>query len=75
MARIAEMFHPRLGEQPSMKRLLIRHAGLMGGELIEHGIAGCFTAGRGRGALPPRLVPVLRTRCIPGDGHARCGSR
>lgn len=40
MARIAEMFHPRLGEQPNMKHLLIRHAGLMGGELIEHGIAG-----------------------------------
>lgn len=55
-AQTAEMFRPRLDEQLNMKHPLIRLAGLMDWELIEHHFAGHFTSGRGRPALPPRLV-------------------
>lgn len=55
-AQTAEMFRPRLDEQLNMKHPLIRLAGLMDWELIEHHFARHFTSGRGRPALPPRLV-------------------
>lgn len=58
-AQTAEMFRPRLDEQLNMKHPLIRLAGLMDWELIEHHFAGHFTSGRGRPALPPRLVAGL----------------
>ncbi|PRH15837.1 IS5 family transposase, partial [Burkholderia multivorans] len=58
-AQTAEMFRPRLDEQLNMKHPLIRLAGLMNWELIEHHFAGHFTSGRGRPALPPRLVGGL----------------
>lgn len=53
------MFHPRLDEQLKMKHPLIRLAGLMDWALIEHHFVGHFTSGRGRPALPPRLVAGL----------------
>ena len=55
----AEMFRPRLDEQLDMQHPLIRLSGLMDWELIEHQFAGHFTSGRGRPALPPRLVAGL----------------
>jgi IS5 family transposase len=55
----AEMFRPRLDEQLNMKHSLIRLAGLMDWELIERHFAGHFTSGRGRPALPARLVAGL----------------
>ena len=55
----AEMFRPRLDEQLNMQHPLIRLSGLMDWELIEHHFAGHFTSGRGRPALPPRLVAGL----------------
>ena len=58
-AQTAEMFRPRLDEQLNMKHPLIRLAGLMDWELIEHHFARHFTSGRGRPALPPRLVAGL----------------
>lgn len=58
-AQTAEMFRPRLDEQLNMKHPLIRLAGLIDWELIEHHFAGHFTSGRGRPALPPRLVGGL----------------
>ena len=58
-AKTAEMFRPRLDEQLKMQHPLIRLAGLMDWELIEHHFAGHFTSGRGRPALPPRLVAGL----------------
>ena len=58
-AQTGEMFRPRLDEQLNMKHPLIRLAGLMDWELIEHHFAGHFTSGRGRPALPPRLVAGL----------------
>jgi IS5 family transposase len=58
-AQTAEMFRPRLDELLNMKHPLIRLAGLMDWELIEHHFAGHFTSGRGRPALPPRLVAGL----------------
>ncbi len=58
-AQSTEMFRSRLDEQFIMKHPLIRLAGLMDGELIEHHFAGHFTSGRGRPALPPRLVAGL----------------
>lgn len=58
-AQTAEMFRPRLDEQLNMKHPLIRLAGLMDWALIEHHFADHFTSGRGRPALPPRLVAGL----------------
>ena len=58
-AQTAEMFRARLDEQLNMKHPLIRLAGLMDWALIEHHFAGHFTSGRGRPALPPRLVAAL----------------
>ena len=59
MPQTAEMFRPRLDEQLNMQHPLIRLAGLMDWELIEHHFAGHFTSGRGRPALSPRLVAGL----------------
>ncbi len=58
-AKTTDMFRPRLDEQLNMKHPLVRLAGLMDWELIEHHFAGHFTSGRGRPALPPRLVAGL----------------
>jgi IS5 family transposase len=58
-AQTAEMFRPRLDEQLNMKHPLIRLAGLMDWKLIEHHFTGHFTSGRGRPALPPRLMAGL----------------
>ena len=58
-AQTAEMFRPRLDEPINMKPPLIRLAGLMDWELIEHHFAGHFISGRGRPALPPWLVAGL----------------
>ena len=44
-AQTAEMFRPRLDEQLNMKHPLIRLAGLMDWELIEHHFAGHFSSG------------------------------
>ena len=54
-----ELFRPRLDEQLNMRHPLIRLAGLMDWEQIERHFAGHFTSGRGRPALPPRLVAGL----------------
>lgn len=58
-AQTAEMFRPRLDELLNMKHPLIRLAGLIDWGLIEQHFAGHFTSGRGRPALPPRLVAGL----------------
>ena len=58
-AQTVEMFRPRLDEQLNMKHPLIRLTGLMDWELIEQHFAGHFTSGRGRPALPARLVAGL----------------
>jgi IS5 family transposase len=58
-AKTPDMFRPRLDEQINMKHALVRLAGLMDWELIERHFAGHFTSGRGRPALPPRLVAGL----------------
>lgn len=55
----AELFRPRLDEQLNMRHPLVRLAGLMDWEQIERHFASHFTSGRGRPALPPRLVAGL----------------
>lgn len=59
VAKTSDMFRPRLDEQLDMQHPLIRLAGLMDLELIEHHFAGLFTSGRGRPALPTRVVAGL----------------
>ncbi|MFS4553131.1 IS5 family transposase, partial [Comamonas resistens] len=54
-----ELFRPRLDEQINMRHPLVRLAGLMDWEQIERHFASHFTSGRGRPALPPRLVAGL----------------
>lgn len=54
-----ELFRPRLDEQINMRHPLVRLAGLMDWEQIERHFACHFTSGRGRPALPPRLVAGL----------------
>ena len=55
----AELFRPRLDEQINMKHPLVRLAGLIDWAQIERTFAVSFTSGRGRPALPPRLVAGL----------------
>ncbi|MDA8522945.1 IS5 family transposase [Acidovorax sp. NCPPB 4044] len=54
-----ELFRPRLDEQINMKHPLVRLAGLIDWGEIERTFAVSFTSGRGRPALPPRLVAGL----------------
>ncbi|QPN33432.1 IS5 family transposase [Diaphorobacter sp. JS3051] len=54
-----ELFRPRLDEQLNMRHPLIRLAALMDWDQIEQHFASHFTSGRGRPALPPRLVAGL----------------
>ncbi len=54
-----ELFRSRLDEQINMRHPLVRLAGLMDWEQIERHFASHFTSGRGRPALPPRLVAGL----------------
>ncbi|WP_406626394.1 IS5 family transposase [Acidovorax sp. SDU_ACID1] len=55
----AELFRRRLDEQINMKPPLVRLAGLIDWDEIERTFAVSFTSGRGRPALPPRLVAGL----------------
>lgn len=55
----AELFRPRLDEQLNMKHPLVRLAGLIDWTEIERTFAVSFTSGRGRPALPARLVAGL----------------
>ena len=54
-----ELFRPRLDEQLNMKHPLVRLAALIDWAEIERSFAVSFTSGRGRPALPPRLVAGL----------------
>ena len=54
-----ELFRPRLDEQINMKHPLVRLAVLIDWAEIERAFAVSFTSGRGRPALPPRLVAGL----------------
>ena len=54
-----ELFRPRLDEQLNMKHPLVRLAALIDWAEIERTFAASFTSGRGRPALPPRLVAGL----------------
>lgn len=55
----AELLRPRLDEQLNMKHPLVRLAALIDWGEIERTFAASFTSGRGRPALPPRLVAGL----------------
>ncbi len=55
----AELFRPRLDEQINMQHPLVRLAALINWAEIERTFAVSFTSGRGRPALPPRLVAGL----------------
>ncbi len=55
----AELFRPRLDEQINLKHPLVRLAALIDWSEIERTFAVSFTSGRGRPALPPRLVAGL----------------
>ena len=55
----AELFRPRLDEQLNMKHPLIRLAVLIDWVEIERMFVVSFTSGRGRPALPPRLIAGL----------------
>ncbi|KTT14957.1 transposase, partial [Pseudacidovorax intermedius] len=55
----AELFRPRLDEQINMKHPLVRLAALIDWTEIERTFAVSFTSGRGRPALPPRLIAGL----------------
>ena len=55
----AELFRPRLDEQINMKHPLVKLAALIDWAEIERTFAVSFTSGRGRPALPPRLVAGL----------------
>lgn len=52
----SDLFRPRLDEQINMKHPLVRLAGLMNWQEIERNFSAHFTSGRGRPALPPRLI-------------------
>ena len=54
-----ELFRPRLDEQLNMKHPLVRLATLINWAEIERTFATSFTSGRGRPALPPRLIAGL----------------
>ena len=54
-----ELFRPRLDEQLNMKHPLVRLAALIDWAEIERSFAVSFISGRGRPALPPRLVAGL----------------
>ena len=54
-----ELFRPRLDEQLNMKHPLVRLAALIDWAEIERSFAVSLTSGRGRPALPPRLVAGL----------------
>ena len=54
-----ELFRPRLDEQLNMKHPLVRLAKLINWAEIERTFATSFTSGRGRPALPPRLIAGL----------------
>jgi len=55
----AELFRPRLDEQLNMKHPLVRLAMRIDWAEIERTFAVSFTSGRGRTALPARLVAGL----------------
>lgn len=55
----AELFRPRLDEQLNMKHPLVRLAVLIDWVEIERMFVVSFTSGRGRPALPPRLIAGL----------------
>lgn len=57
--RSEEMFRQRLDEQINMKHALVRLGALIDWSEIERTFAGHFSSGRGRPALPPRLVAGL----------------
>ena len=54
-----ELFRPRLDEQINMLHPLVRLTALIDWTEIERTFAMSFTSGRGRPALPPRLVAGL----------------
>ena len=54
-----ELFRPLLDEQLNMKHPLVRLAKLINWAEIERTFATSFTSGRGRPALPPRLIAGL----------------
>lgn len=54
-----ELFGSRLDEQLNMRHPLVRLAGLMNWDEIERSLSLHFTSGRGRPALPARLVAGL----------------
>ncbi len=54
-----ELFRPRLDEQINMKHALVRLGGLIDWSEIERTFGAHFVSGRGRPALPPRLVAGL----------------
>jgi IS5 family transposase len=55
----AELFRPRLDEQINMKHPLVKLAALIDWAEIERTFGVHFSSGRGRPALPPRLVAGL----------------
>lgn len=55
----AELIRSCVDEQINMKYPLVRLAGLIDWSEIERTFAASFTSGRGRPALPPRLVAGL----------------
>lgn len=55
----AELFRPRLDEQINMRHPLVKLAALIDWSEIERSFAVSFTSGRGRPALPPRLIAGL----------------
>ena len=54
-----ELFHPRLNELLNMQHPLVRLAALIDWAEIERTFAVSFTSGRGRPALPARLIAGL----------------
>jgi len=62
LPQTGELFRPRLDEPINMKHPLVRLAGLIDWAEIERTFTVSFTSGRGRPALPPRLVAGLLYR-------------
>lgn len=58
-AQTAELFRSRLDEQINMKHPLVKLAALIDWPQIERSFSAPFSSGRGRPALPPRLVAGL----------------
>jgi len=58
-SQTAELFRPRRDEQINMQHPLVRLAALIDWVEIERTFAMSFTSGRGRPALPARLVARL----------------